>query len=97
MISRQVIPQVSDVGELQRAVQLAIDKLVASVNTEASSQLDAGGKAVKNVSTPSAPNDAVNLQYLKQSLAGVTAGQSTHTKEIVNTSTTAATVRPAYA
>jgi hypothetical protein len=97
MISRQVIPQVSDVGELQRAVQVAIDKLVAAMNSDSASQLDAGGKAVKNVSSPSAPNDAVNLQYLKQSLAGVTAGQSTHTKEIVNTSSVAATVRPAYA
>jgi hypothetical protein len=97
MISRQVIPQTSDLNDLQRAIQLALDKLVSAVNTDSSSQLDAGGKPVKNVSIPSAPNDAVNLQYLKQSLASVTAGQSTHTKEIVNTSTTAATVRPAYA
>jgi hypothetical protein len=97
MIPRQSLPQTKSIDELQRAVQAAMDKLVAAVNTDSAGQLDAGGKAVKNVSVPTAPGDAVNLQYLKQSLQNVTGGQATHTKEIVNTSSVAATVRPAYA
>lgn len=58
------IPVAPDVDTLRLSVTNALSKLVGQLNAQ-STQLDAGGQRVLNVATPTSPNDAVNLRYLK--------------------------------
>jgi hypothetical protein len=58
------IPPAPDVETLRLSVTNALSKLVGQLNGQ-STQLDAKGQRVVNVATPTGPNDAVNLRYLK--------------------------------
>jgi len=58
------IPASTTVNDLQQAVSKAMQNLVGQLNGQ-STQLDAMGQRVINVATPTSPNDAVPLRYLK--------------------------------
>lgn len=58
------IPVTTDVDQLRLSVTNALSKLVGQLNDQ-STQLDAAGQRIVNVATPTSPNDAVNLRYLK--------------------------------
>lgn len=58
------IPVATDLDTLRLSITNAFSKLIAQLNV-VSTQLDAGGSRVINVATPTGPNDAVNLRYLK--------------------------------
>jgi len=58
------IPVAPDVETLRLSVTNALSKLVGQLNASPT-QVDAKGQRVVNVATPTGPNDAVNLRYLK--------------------------------
>lgn len=58
------IPPSSDLDTLRLSVTNALSKLVGQLNGQ-TTQLDAMGQRVVNVATPTGPNDAVPLRYLK--------------------------------
>lgn len=58
------LPPANDLDTLRLSVTNALSKLVGQLNAQ-STQLDAGGQRVINVATPTGPNDAVPLRYLK--------------------------------
>jgi hypothetical protein len=58
------IPPATDIDTLRLSVTNAMSKLVGQLNGQ-TTQLDAMGQRVVNVATPTGPNDAVPLRYLK--------------------------------
>lgn len=58
------IPVAGDIDTLRLSITNALSKLVGQLNA-IPTQLDAGGQRLVNVGTPTSPNDAVNLRYLK--------------------------------